>query len=95
MKLKKMITMCLIMGMISIPSLVGTQNVKAQISPGDISGILESLVKLFCPETPQKRCKQNTCQPGACISFRKACTTDSDCKSEEPPAEVEEPGILI
>ena len=95
MKARKTVIACLIMGMISIPSLMGTHNLKAQLSPGDISGILESIVKLFCPDTPQKRCKQNTCQTGACISFRKACTSDSDCKKEEPPAEVEEPGVLI
>ena len=75
------------MGMISLPSLMGTQNLKAQISGSDVSDILESIVKLFCPETPQKRCKQNVCVPGACISIRTACVDDSKCKKAEPAAE--------
>ena len=79
------------MGMMSLPSLMGTQNLKAQISGSDVSDFLESFVKLFCPETPQKRCKQNVCQTGSCISFRKACTDDSFCKKAEPAPEA--PGI--
>ena len=90
MKFKIFFSAFLIMGIITIPSLMGTQNLKAQISASDISTIMESFVKLFCPETPQKRCKQNSCSPGACISFRKACTDDASCKHAEPPAEVEE-----
>ena len=62
MRFKKLLISGLIMGMMSLPSLMGTQNLKAQISGSDVSDFLESFVKLFCPETPQKRCKQNVCQ---------------------------------
>lgn len=34
------------------------------------SGVIE---KLFCPKTPQNRCKGGKCKTGACISFRSAC----------------------
>lgn len=36
------------------------------------SGVIE---KLFCPKTPQNRCKGGKCKAGACISFRSACET--------------------
>jgi len=39
-------------------------------------GIIE---KLFCPKTPQNRCKSHICKPGACISFRAACDGTSAC----------------
>jgi hypothetical protein len=87
MRFKKLLISCLIMGMISVPSLMGTQNLKAQISGSDVSDILESIVKLFCPETPQNRCKQNVCQTGSCISFRKACTDDKICQKVAPAPE--------
>ncbi len=40
------------------------------------AGIIE---KLFCPKTPQNRCKGGVCKPGACISFRSACEGTGSC----------------
>ncbi|MBX9892693.1 MAG: hypothetical protein K2Y12_10270 [Chitinophagaceae bacterium] len=60
-------------------SLIKQNNAKAE----DVLGIgttLEAIHDLFCPETPQKRCKPTGCLDGACISFRKACSTNDDCK---------------
>lgn len=48
----------------------------AQVGPKEIATVLEAVVDLFCPETPQNRCKNGYCQTGACISFRKACPPD-------------------
>lgn len=36
------------------------------------SGVIE---KLFCPKTPQNRCKGGKCKVGACISLRSPCET--------------------
>lgn len=41
-----------------------------------VLGVVE---KLFCPKTPQNRCKNHVCKPGACISFREACSGDGAC----------------
>ncbi len=48
----------------------------AQVGPKEVLTVLEVVGDLFCPETPQNRCKGGYCQTGACISFRKACPPD-------------------
>ncbi len=65
--------------MMIIPALSGTSNAKADDITG-VGTILEAVVDLFCPEHPQNRCKHGECKDGACISFRKACSTNDDCK---------------
>ena len=55
-------------------------NAKAQVVIEDFyDDVFGPLVVLFCPETPKKVCKGSSCEQGACISFRKHCTTDKDC----------------
>jgi hypothetical protein len=48
----------------------------AQVGVEEVGKVLDAVVDLFCPETPQNRCKHGVCQTGACISFRKACPPD-------------------
>lgn len=45
----------------------------------DVIDIIELIIDTVCPETPQNRCKQNTCQSGACFSFRSACEGTGTC----------------
>lgn len=49
----------------------------ADIDPGTIAALAGAAVSmtvgLFCPKTPQNRCKNGSCQSGACISFRASC----------------------
>lgn len=52
---------------------------RANAQVKEIAEAIEAIIDAVCPETPQRRCKQNTCQDGACISFRSACTSNSDC----------------
>lgn len=41
-----------------------------------IAAASAGLIKaLFCPNTPQNRCKHGVCSTGACISFRSSCGT--------------------
>lgn len=53
-------------------------SVKAQTA-GDVVVLIEAIIDAACPETPQNRCKQGTCQSGACISFRPACSGSGGC----------------
>ena len=75
--------------MMIIPALSGNNatyaNSKVTLASGnwvEIATLLvEALVvieELFCPETPQNRCKHGKCGQGACISFRPACGTLED-----------------
>jgi len=51
---------------------------------GAVQGLFEAIEGLFCPDTPQNRCKGGVCQSGACISFRTACGTNgSSCGEQE------------
>ncbi|WP_291403921.1 hypothetical protein [Daejeonella sp.] len=43
------------------------------IDPGTIAEAIEAIIDAVCPETPQNRCKNGTCQSGSCFSFRAAC----------------------
>ena len=47
-----------------------------------IAELINAIEDAFCPETPQNRCKRGVCSTGACISFRSACTNDSDCGAQ-------------
>ncbi len=40
---------------------------------GAIAKAIEVIIDAVCPETPQNRCKNGTCQSGSCFSFRSAC----------------------
>lgn len=75
---KKFFALFLMGSLIIGPSLVGTNSVKANPIDG-VGTILEAIVDLFCPEHPQNRCKHGKCMDGACISFRSACISDSNC----------------
>jgi len=54
-------------------------NAKAQVDAGDIIDVIGIIIDIACPDAPRKVCKGGTCEQGACISFRKHCTTDKDC----------------
>lgn len=49
------------------------------VQVGDVVDIIQIIVDVACPETPRKVCKGGNCEQGACISFRKHCSTSSDC----------------
>jgi hypothetical protein len=45
----------------------------------EVIDIIEIIIDTVCPDVPQNRCKQNTCQSGACFSFRPACEGSGSC----------------
>lgn len=82
--------------MMLMPAITGTNSTYAKsnvtlayaddwlAAAGVVKGLYEALVDLFCPDTPQNRCKNGTCQSGACISFRAACGgIESNCGGGE------------
>jgi hypothetical protein len=77
---KKLMVGFFLTSMIIMPSMSGINKVQAADVTG-VGDILTAIVDLFCPETPQRRCKNGTCQDGACVSFRKACNSDDDCST--------------
>ena len=53
---------------------------KANAQVKEIAEAIDAIIDAVCPDNPQSRCKEgNTCLDGACISFRRACTSNSDC----------------
>ena len=48
----------------------------AAAAVGAITGIVKAL---FCPSSPQNRCKHGVCSSGACVSFRAACSGSGSC----------------
>lgn len=76
---KKLGTMLIALFMLTVTLIPSKAN--AQVSPEVVVDIIEIIVDVFCPETPQNVCKQNTCQSGACVSFRTHCTSDDKCKN--------------
>lgn len=82
-KVKTFLLAILTMSILVVPSLTGTISASAyyeeeeEITLTEVlagaaiaSGVIE---KLFCPKTPQNRCKGGKCRTGACISFRSPC----------------------
>lgn len=79
---KKIAKLTVILALIISPTLLDSNKARAEEALDPISGagtLLEAIHDLFCPENPQNRCKHGECLDGACISFRKACTSKSDC----------------
>ena len=86
-KMKKYFLVVMVSFMMLMPAITGTNATYAKsnvtlayaggidwlAAAGVVKGLYEALEDLFCPDTPQNRCKNGTCQSGACISFRAAC----------------------
>ncbi|WP_157687582.1 hypothetical protein [Pedobacter psychrophilus] len=70
-----------LLGIVLLTSTFSIQKAEAVQDPATaIAEAITAIIGAVCPDTPQNRCKAgNTCQDGACISFRKACSTNEDC----------------
>jgi hypothetical protein len=86
-KMKNYFLVMMVSLMMIMPALTGTNATYAKSNVTNVTlastdwtayGTLivelwEMLEDAFCPETPQNRCKNGSCQSGACISFRQSC----------------------
>lgn len=92
-KMKNYFLAAMVSFMMLMPALTGTSATYAnsnvtnvtlasfnwEIAAKTFIALWEMIEDALCPDTPQNRCKHGTCQSGACISFRAACVTSSDC----------------
>jgi len=82
---KKMLKISVVLMLMLAPALVKNNEVKAEGGPsvGEVANLLDAIHDLFCPDK-RMVCKPTgdtkSCVDGACISFRKNCTSDKDCR---------------
>lgn len=51
----------------------------------DVKEILQAVEEIFCSGERPRVCKGTECLKANCISFRKKCTSNSDCSDSTPP----------
>jgi hypothetical protein len=86
-KMKNYFLAAMVSFMMLMPALTGTSATYANSNVTNVTlasfdwqaaaqlaiSLWDMIEDAFCPETPQNRCKNGTCQSGACISFRESC----------------------